>query len=214
MRDSSDVSQARTEPRTPASPGSEPPALHDRAIDNLTFIRQAMERAGSFTAVSGTGIVAIGVLAFATAGVAATQTSGATWVAVWVAAAAIAVVIELTLTARKSKAMGQAMLSGQGRKFALAFTPPLLAGAILTMGLSPAAPRDLLVGTWLLLYGAGVTAGGALSVPVVPVMGASFMAAGVLALVLPAAAANWMMVAGFGVLHIVFGVFIARRYGG
>jgi hypothetical protein len=124
------------------------------------------------------------------------------------------VVIELTLTARKARALGLPVDSGPGRKFALAFTPPLLAGAILTVALTPAAPRDLLVGMWLLLYGAGVAAGGALSVPVVPVMGVSFMVAGVVALVLPATAANWMMVAGFGVLHIVFGYFIARRYGG
>jgi predicted phage tail protein len=123
-------------------------------------------------------------------------------------------VIELSLTARKARTLGLPMDSGPGRKFALAFTPTLLAGAILTAALTPAAPRDLLVGTWLLLYGAGVTAGGALSVPVVPVMGASFMVAGVAALLLPAASANWMMVAGFGVLHIAFGFFIARRYGG
>jgi hypothetical protein len=134
--------------------------------------------------------------------------------AVWIAAAAAAIVIELTLTSRKARAMGMPMVSGPGRKFALAFTPTLRAGAILTAALTPAAPRDLLVGTWLLLYGAGVTAGGALSVPVVPVMGASFMAAGVVALLLPATAANWMMLAGFGALHIVFGFFIARRYGG
>jgi hypothetical protein len=70
------------------------------------------------------------------------------------------------------------------------------------------------VGTWLLLYGAGVTAGGALSVPVIPVMGVAFMASGVAALLLPASAANWMMLAGFGGLHIVFGFYIARRYGG
>jgi hypothetical protein len=132
----------------------------------------------------------------------------------WVAAAALAVVIELTLTARKGRALGMPMMSGPGQKFALAFTPPLLAGAILTVALTPAAPRDLLVGTWLLLYGAGVTAGGALSVPVIPVMGVAFMASGVAALLLPASAANWMMLAGFGGLHIVFGFYIARRYGG
>jgi hypothetical protein len=193
---------------------TQPPALHDRALDNLTFIRQAMERAGSFTAVSGVGIVAVGVIALVAALVAAPQRSPNGWVAVWVVAAGASVLIELTLTARKARALGLPMDSGPGRKFALAFTPTLLAGAILTAALTPAAPRDLLVGTWLLLYGAGVTAGGALSVPVVPVMGASFMAAGVVALLLPASAASWMMVAGFGVLHIVFGVFIAGRYGG
>ena len=198
-----------------ASPEPEqPPALHDRALDNLTYIRQAMERAGSFTAVSGAGIVAIGGIALVAAFVAARQADANGWITVWVAAAAAAVVIELSLTARKARALKLPMASGPGRKFALAFTPTLLAGAILTAALTPAAPRDLLVGAWLLLYGAGVTAGGALSVPVVPVMGVSFMVAGVVALLLPASAANWMMLAGFGVLHIVFGFFIARRYGG
>ena len=203
-----------TQPRTAPPEPAEPPALHDRALDNLTYIRQAMERAGSFTAVSGVGIVAIGLIAIGAAWLAARQASANGWLAIWIGAAAMAVVIELTLTSRKARAMGQPMVSGPGRKFALAFTPTLLAGAILTAALTPAAPRDLLVGTWLLLYGAGVTAGGALSVPVVPVMGVWFMAAGVVALLLPATAANWMMLAGFGALHIVFGAFIARRYGG
>lgn len=208
------MNQLKTVQPTAAQGQSEPPALSDRAIDNLTFIRQAMERAGSFTAVSGTGIVAIGVLALIAGAVASRQAGANAWLGVWLGAAAAAVVIELTLTARKARALGLPIDSGPGRKFALAFTPAMLAGAILTAALTPSAPRDLLVGLWLLLYGAGVTAGGALSVPVVPVMGASFMVAGGVALLLPVAAANWMMVAGFGVLHIVFGFFIARRYGG
>ena len=212
--ETSGVTQARTAQRAATPAQSEPPALSDRAIDNLTYIRQAMERAGSFTAVSGAGIVAIGALAVIAGFVADRQPGVNAWLAVWIAVAAAAVVIELTLTARKARALGMPMDSGPGRKFALAFTPAMLAGAILTAALTPAAPRDLLVGLWLLLYGAGVTAGGALSVPVVPVMGVSFMVAGGVALLLPPAAANWMMVAGFGVLHIVFGFFIARRYGG
>lgn len=209
-----DVMQARhARPVVPTEP-AEPPALHERAIDNLSFIRQAMERAGSFTAVSGAGIVAIGGIALIAALVAAQQSTANAWMVSWITAAAAAVVIELTLTARKAKALGLPVDSGPGRKFALAFTPTLLAGAVLTAALTPAAPRDLLVGMWLLLYGAGVTAGGALSVPVVPVMGVSFMVAGVIALLLTPEMANWMMVAGFGVLHMVFGFHIARRYGG
>jgi hypothetical protein len=45
-------------------------------------------------------------------------------------------------------------------------------------------------------------------------MGVVFMALGVVAFALPAAYGHWMMAAGFGGLHIVFGIVIARRYGG
>jgi hypothetical protein len=115
---------------------------------------------------------------------------------------------------RKARRLALPLSSGPARRFALAFVPSLVAGAVVTFALVAHGLASLLPGTWLLLYGTGVTAAGALSVRVVPLMGMCFMALGVVALLVAPSFGNALMAAGFGALHVVFGVAIARRYGG
>jgi hypothetical protein len=195
-------------------PLEHPPALHAHAMDDLRFIRQTMEEAGSFTAVPGWGTVAIGVSALAAALVASLQHAPAWWVAVWMVEAALALAIAAATMARKARGAGLSLFSGPGRRFALSFAPPLFAGALLTFVLFAAGRSSVLPGLWLLLYGTGVVTGGAFSVRIVPVMGLCFMLAGSIALFLPAAGSNAAMAAGFGLIHVLFGVLIARRHGG
>lgn len=189
-------------------------ALHDRAMDNLRFIRETMERAGSFTAVSGGGQVAIGLTALLAATVAAAQPSSERWLAVWILEAAVALAIGGWTVARKAYDAGMPLLRGPGRKVALSLAPPLIAGAMLTAVLFDAGLLWPLPGMWLLLYGVGVVSAGAYSVRLIPFMGLTFMTAGVFTLLAPDAWGDALMGAAFGGLHIFFGLMIAWRYGG
>jgi len=193
---------------------AEPLAMHSHAIDNLRYIRETMERAGSFTAVPGWGGVTMGITAVAAAVVAGWQISPDRWLATWLMEGAVAIAIGVIAMQQKARAAGLEMWSAPARKFVFSFVPPMFAGAVLTFALWRAGLMHLIPGTWLLLYGTGVITGGAFSVRVVPIMGGGFLALGAAALVSPAALSNLWLGLGFGGLHIVFGAMIARKYGG
>lgn len=196
------------------APTPEPPALHVRAMDNLAFIRDTMEAAGSFTAVSGWGMVAVGIIATIAATIASAQSTVLNSLSVWVAAAVLAPAVMLFAIVRKARKARMPLLSGPARKFVLSFSPPMLVGALLTIVLYRAGLSSIIPGMWLLLYGTAVVAGGAFSVKVVPVMGFFFMLAGTIAVLAPPSWNDWIMAAAFGGLHIAFGIPIARRHGG
>jgi hypothetical protein len=202
------------------------PALSDRAIDNLRYIRETMERAGTFTALSGRGIALTGIIAFVASALAGPALGSPRWLAAWIGAAASAMLVSASFTLRKADASAVRISGALGRKLALAFFPALVAGAVITAVALRAGWYVALPGLWLITYGAAVMAGGALSAPVIPVMGASFMLLGAVALGAPLVLANaWselarsmllngLLALGFGGLHLGFGWAIARRYGG
>ena len=191
-----------------------PQPLHDRALENIRFIRETMARAGSFTAVPGWGMVAVGFTALAATQVAAQQATRTGWLWVWLAEAVLGIGLGGATLVRKARAANDPVLSGPGRRFGLSFVPPLLVGALLTLALSSAGQIRLLPGTWLLLYGTAIATAGAFSVRIVPLMGMGFMLLGTAALFSPASWWPWYLGGGFGGLHILFGTIIARRYGG
>lgn len=195
------------------TPPDDPTALGDRALANLSFIRNTMERATSFTGVPGWGGVVMGCTALVATAVAGRTTTPQDWLRVWLVEGVVAFLIGAWSLGRKSRRLQGTAFTRPARQFFLSFAPPVLAGALLTAVLWQAGQARLLPGTWLLLYGTGVVTGGAFSVRAVPLMGVVLIAVGAAALVWPAWGTAGLAL-GFGAVQIAFGLYIARRHGG
>ncbi len=196
------------------TPQREPIPIDARAADHLRYIRETMESAAEFTALPGWGGVAMGVTALVAAFAASRQTTPRAWLTVWLIEAFVAVAIAAPAAATKAHRANSALFSGPGRKFVLSFAPPIVVGGLLTFALFQAGILAVLPGVWLLLYGTAIVTGGAFSVRIVPVMGLCLMLLGGAALLAPAAWGDAFMAAGFGAVHICFGWWIARHFGG
>jgi hypothetical protein len=190
---------------------SQPAPVHERAADNLRFIREAMERAGAFTAVPGWGGTAMGASAIVAAYLAGKQTDPSQWLRIWLLELLVAIALASVTMTVKARRARIPLFGGPARRFAMAFAPPVASGGALTWGLANAGNYELLPSVWLLLYGSGIVAGGLSSVRVIPIMGMLFFVLGVLAFF---GAGNLLLAIGFGGLHLVFGAIIAWRYGG
>ena len=188
-------------------------SIQDRAFDNLHFIRRTMQRASEFTAVPGWGGVAMGVTALIAAYISVQQPTRRTWLNVWFFEAVLAAAIGVVAVWHKSRASKSELLSGPAQKFLLSFSPSIVAGALITLFVYLSTTYAILPGVWLCCYGAAVISGGTFSVRVVPIMGICFMVLGAVAFLVPAWD-TYCLACGFGGLHIVFGMLIARKYGG
>lgn len=192
----------------------EPPSLHGRAIDNLEFIRDAMQRSTEFTAVPGYGGVLMGATAIGASIIASMQPTDRGWLVTWLVEAFLAFSIGLLMMWQKSKLVEMPLTSVPAKKFARGFAPSLIAGVILTALLYLNGSFRILPAVWLTLYGTAVVSGGAYSVRTVPILGWLFITLGAISVFVPAAYGDLFMGIGFGGLHMVFGFVIARKYGG
>ncbi|HEV7698985.1 MAG TPA: hypothetical protein VGO43_02025, partial [Pyrinomonadaceae bacterium] len=194
---------------------ADPQSLSDRAADNLKFIRETMEGSSRFTAVPGVGGMLMGMTAIAAAYIANNYAPlRQDWLITWLVEAIVAFAIGLATLWYKASKGDASLLSTPAKKFASGFVPPLVVGVAITVGLWRLGHFEAMIPAWILCYGAAVVCGGAFSVRVVPVMGWCFIAVGAIAYALPTGWGNSSMAASFGLLHIIFGAVIAKKYGG
>ncbi len=193
---------------------NEPVNIGERAIDNLQFIRETMERSAVFTSVPGYGGTLMGATAIAAAYFANSQPNLKDWLTIWLVEAALAFAIGILAMWQKSKIGNVSLVSAPAKKFAMSFAPPLICGVFITLGLWRYGHFEAMIPVWILCYGAAIVCGGTFSVKIVPILGWCFIALGAVAFFLPAGFGNLMMALTFGILHIVFGIIIARKFGG
>jgi len=120
------------------APTSEPPALHDRALQDLSFIRRTMEGVASFTDVPGWGLVGVGATALVAAPMAHRQSDPEGWLTAWLAAAVVgASPGGAAMYAKMRRRMGHGgtlRLSVPARKFLLSFWPATRAVPMMGFG--------------------------------------------------------------------------------
>ena len=196
----------------------------DEARENLRVIRQTMERSTQYSTLSGLSGVLIGLAAIA--GVAVSQAMLARAAGgvptrpdylhlgpVWLLVLALAVGIEFACNKRRAVRIGKRVASPLGAHILVAALPSFFGAVLLTLffylhGLAP-----FVWGVWMLCYGLAICAVGLFSMRPVSYLGAAFVAAGAVTLLLPSAYSLPMMALAFGGFHIVYGVLMARKHG-
>jgi hypothetical protein len=196
------------------SPSTKPTPIDAGAVENLRYIRNTIEAAGTFTTVPGKGCIAMGITALAAAALESVPDLASSWLQIWVGAAIMAAAAALFFMEEKAKAQGLSLRSAVARRFFMTLVPAFVAGGVLTAALVDDVARSSITGLWLLLYGCGLAACGVFAIPAVLVAGLAFMAFGTVALGLPAAWSPTILALGFGGLHIALGVIILRDHGG
>jgi hypothetical protein len=164
--------------------------------------------------VPGMAGIVMGIIGVLAAVAVSLPLGAAHWLGIWVAAAAIALVLGGALVARQVVRRGHARYLGPVRKFMLCLCPALIAGAALTLVLATAGMTNVIPGMWLLLYGCAVLSASTVTIVgiarLICFMGTLFVALGLMTFALPVMAHTAMLGLGFGVLHIIFGILIGR----
>ncbi len=186
-------------------------SIESHAAATLRYIRASMEAAGGTVAVSGSASTTAGIVGLAAAVIASTSTLRPYWLDVWLWAALVASVVGGGLMARQAYMQGFTLFGAPVRKFITSFVPGLFAGAVMTLVLIQAGSLNSIPGTWLVLYGCALFATSVPTSRLVAALGSLFVLLGLVTYFLPPTLHTVSLGAGFGGLHLVFGLLLHRR---
>jgi len=190
-----------------------PAAIESRALGTLAYIRASIESSSSMDVPGMAGIV-MGIIGALAAIMVSLPRWAPHWLGIWLVAAAVALLLGGALVARQIARRGHTRYLGPARKFLLCLCPALFAGAVLTLVSWTAGMTSVIPGIWLLLYGCAVISASTVTIAgitrLIGIMGALFVALGLMTFALPTTANTAMLGLGFGVLHISFGILIGR----
>jgi hypothetical protein len=201
----------------------------DEAQARMQEIQRIMERATLFTLLPGVPAVVGGLLVLAGCGVSYAMfrsldfadilhlsfAAQAAFCVMWFLIGLIGVLLEVLFTTRAA-ARQQLVPQRPMRVAAFSLTPSVVVAMVLTfrflIRVEPKAEEiQYIVPIWMMLYGTGVYTAGLFSIRPPRVLGLAFLALGIIALLCFPGYGVVSAALSFGLLHIVFGLYILGK---
>lgn len=183
--------------------------LDSHAAATLKYIRATMEGAASL-AVPGSAGIALGIIGLLATTLSSMSALKGHWFEIWMLASLLAAAVGSALLVRQSSLRSLRLVGTPLGKFAMCLAPPIASGLVLTGVHWFAHNTHAIPGTWLLMYGCALIAASTVTLRIIAVLGGLFAALGLAAFLLPDDVQVYVLGAGFGGLHILFGIIIGR----
>lgn len=202
----------------------------EEAKARMDEIQRIMERATLWTLLPGTAAVIGGILVLIGCGVSYGMIGSVDFAAMldipfdqqvgfcvmWFAIGVAGVLLETILTLLAAKRQGMSATVRSARVATFSLTPSVVVAMVLTIKfLIPTEPQreeiQYIVPMWMMLYGTGVYTAGLFSIRAPRILGLAFLALGIVALMAFQGYGVVTAALSFGVLHIVFGIYILGK---
>jgi hypothetical protein len=207
------------------SPEPKPGNSHiAEAYENLRVIRDVMDRSTKHSTLSGFSGILVGIWAilgvFASAYTLKTDLKGSVYAAelvalgsIWLAVLGLSAATDFVFTKSRAVRVGKQVFSNLGVQMIRAAAPGFVTCLLITFFFALHQNIQSVWPYWMLCYGIAICSVGQFSVREVSWLGWGFILLGAIALAVPMSLSLTLLAAGFGGLHIIYGLYtgITRR---